>query len=433
MKPNHSHAKQQHIKQPLPHYPHIGQRINRIYYFGTLALLAFYTLAFSTLILLTENFHSERRLSLVAPYHFAHYEQGNQGSKVISPLITIYDDFNDLPIILQDELSEGFEGVNSFQFDEEIPISEYAVYAGKIRSPSGSKIVYAVENTDAVEWNDVTFFFVEAAIFLSGFAALLIVSVFIVRAAKSISSPFIAVAEQLERQSDDEFKPIVVEEVTSQELEKTLSALNNYRQRIHDLMAREKSFTRYVSHELRTPMTVVKGAISILRKDQNERVLKQTSRIDSAVEQMEQLIQTFLLLVRKETSKDSVTHVDQVFVDKLVEDIAAKAEANGTQVVVIFNNPFELAAEPLLLYSAIHNILTNAINSTVNGEVVLRITPQQVVVIDNGVGLNEKVRGYEGFGIGLLLVKDICQKYHWSFELSENYRDRGCIAQLTFS
>ena len=39
------------------------------------------------------------------------------------------------------------------------------------------------------------------------------------------------------------------------------------------------------------------------------------------------------------------------------------------------------------------------------------VSEKMVEIIDNGVGLNEKPRGYEGFGIGLQIVNDICQRY----------------------
>jgi len=52
-------------------------------------------------------------------------------------------------------------------------------------------------------------------------------------------------------------------------------------------------------------------------------------------------------------------------------------------------------------------------------------------VIDTGVGLGEKARGYEGFGIGLLLVHDICNKYNWRFSLQNN-EDAGCCASILF-
>lgn len=417
-------------------YHHISERISRIYYIGGIALLAFYSLVFSSTILLTENYHSERRLEIVAPYHFKHFEQGQQGKITISPLINIYDDIELLPNALQQELPKDFIGVDHFHLDEffrdEADIAEYVIYATNVKTPSGDKKVFAVEKVDAVEWDDLEFFLVEVAIFIAGLTVLLIIAGFIVRATSGISEPFIDLANQLENKAEQDFSHISVDEITSVELAQTLSALNNYRARISELMSREKSFTRYISHELRTPMTVVKGSLSVLRKQEQAQTLKQAARIHEAVEQMEQLTQTFLLLARNETNQHAYVEVDDDFIEKLRESLGQKALANQTTLNFDLQQSFKLNAEPLLLFSAVHNIVSNAINSTVDGEVVVKINSQQITVIDTGVGLNEKARGYEGFGVGLLLVKDISDKYHWQFDLSGNNSGKGCKAKLLF-
>lgn len=416
----------------------ISQKISRVYYIGGIALLILYSLVFNTAVVLTENLQSERRLEVVAPYHFQHYEQGKTGAIKISSIEMIYDDISLLPIPLQRRINEGLEGAESFHLEEDIlDVSEYVVFATQVMTPTGEKTVYAVETPDAVEWDDLKFFVVEVAVFVLGFAVLLVIAGFIVRAASKISEPFIQLANRLESITESDFEHIEMENITSIELAQTLASLNNYRSRIRELLAREKSFTRYVSHELRTPMTVVKGALSILRKQDNEQALKQANRIHDAIEQMEQLTQTFLLLARNEDAKPQCgtvqVSVDQEFVEKLRSDINAKAEMNQTKVSFDLGEEFILPAESLLLYSAIHNILLNAVNSTLQGQVRVNISEQGVEVVDSGVGLKEKARGYEGFGIGLLLVKDICDKYSWQFELADNEDTNGCRAVIRFT
>lgn len=411
----------------------ISQMISRVYYIGGLALLVLYSLVFNTAVVLTENLQSERRLEIVAPYHFKHFEQGQTGAIKISSIETIYDDIKLLPIPVQRRIHDGLDGAESFHLEDHLAISEYVVFAKQVMTPQGEKTVYAVETPDAVEWDDLKFLAVEIAVFTLGFVVLLVIAGFIVRAASKISEPFIQLANRLENISESDFEHIEMDNITSIEMAQTLASLNNYRTRIRELLAREKSFTRYVSHELRTPMTVVKGALSILRKQDNEQALKQANRIHQAIEQMEQLTQTFLLLARNEAASNKQVDVNQGFINRLKADIEMKAKANQTQVHFVLERDFTLFAEPLLLYSAVHNLLNNAVNSTLQGEVTVNINASRVEVLDNGVGLEETARGYEGFGVGLLLVGDICQKYHWSFSLTEREQSSGCCAKVDFN
>lgn len=418
----------------------ISQRISRVYYLGALALLVIYSSVFSSIILFTENLNNERRLALVAPHHFQQYQKGKEGMIVISPIVNLYDDIKQMPEVLQRRISAEFRGVASFQFEQSgyffednEEVFEYVVFAQQVMTPTGSRVVYAVEITDAIEWGDIEFLVIEAVIFVLGFAVLFVIAVFIIRAASKVSQPFVQLAQTLEQSEGDDFQHIELDKITSVELAQTLDALNNYRSRIQGLLAREKSFTRYVSHELRTPMTVVKGALSILRKQNDPQALKQATRIQQAIEQMEQLTQTFLLLARNQDNPDIKVTINEDFIEQLHQALAIKADANQTRIKLLLEQDFALNAEPLLLYSAVHNIALNAINSTHNGEVELSFNSDRVVVIDNGVGLNEKARGYEGFGVGLLLVKDICQKYGWQFQLSANHHHKGCIAKISFN
>ena len=396
---------------------------------GAILLLLMYVAIVGTIIHITENNNNEQRLALVAPFHFELFNQGVTGSVKVSPLLDIYDDFSLLPESLQRRLSKDFQGIVSLQFEDD---SEFVIYAQQLETPNGMKMAYAVENPSMVEWDDVDFIMFELGLFSMGMLALLVLGAFVRRESNRISTPFVQLANQLERTNDNEFQKLEIDNITSIELEQTMAALNNYRNRISDLINREKSFTRYVSHELRTPMTVVKGSLSVLRKQANPLLEKQINRIHQAVSQMEELTETFLLLARSERRENESCLIDKSFIGGLITNVEPKLAANNTKLDIKFTKPFMLSAEPQLVFAACQNILNNAINSAVDGNVELCISENNISVVDNGVGLNSESRGYEGFGIGLLLVKDICHKYGWQFSLIDNESSVGCTAQICF-
>jgi signal transduction histidine kinase len=178
-------------------------------------------------------------------------------------------------------------------------------------------------------------------------------------------------------------------------------------------------------------MTVIKGTLSILNRQNNQMIEKQTLRIKQAVIDMEQLTNTFLLLARNDEQLATPFTVDEAYITLQMSDVEHLLRANNTQFNLQLQQPINMIAEPVLFNVLIKNLLINAINCTFEGRVSLFIDNSQLNVIDSGIGLDNKPRGYEGFGIGLIIVKDICEKYNWQFELNNNVT-QGCTASVKF-
>jgi signal transduction histidine kinase len=406
----------------------ISSKIIQVYLLGAMVLLAFYGAIFYHTILYTENQNSERRLELISPYHFKLFSQGSEGKLQIDPMLTIFDQYDLLPPSIKRRLDPKWQGSVSFHFEDD---SEYSVFAKQAMTQNGLTIVYALEDIDAVEWDDTEFAIFQTIIFSLGLLIFIIAALFIVKMANRISTPFSNLADKLESNDNAIYTPLTVEGELSLELVQMLTSINSYRRRIHQAFLREQAFTRYVSHELRTPMTVIRGSVSLLRRLNDEKVLKQSNRIDNAVMEMEQLVHTFLLMARNEESENVIVDITDETLKTITSDFEATIKANQVSFNQILQCDFSIKAQPLLFSALIKNLLKNAINCSVEGKVDLFISPQRIDVIDNGVGLDSKPRGYEGFGIGLNIVRDICEKYQWEFILKNNLGD-GCTASVIF-
>jgi signal transduction histidine kinase len=406
----------------------MSSKIIEVYLLGAIVLLAFYGAIFYHTIQYTENRTSERRLALVAPHHFKLFSQGFDGEIQIDPMLKIYDKYDLLPPLIMRRLDKHWQGSISFHFEDD---SEYNVFAQQVLTAKGLTIVYALEDVDAIEWDDTKFAIFQIVIFGFGLLIYIIAALFIIKMAKRISTPFSNLADKLESSHNEEYAPLSIDGELSLELVQMLTSINSYRSRIRDAFMREQAFTRYVSHELRTPMTVIRGGVSILRRLDDEKVQKQSSRIDNAIIEMEQLVHTFLLMARNEDTDSINVDISDDFIQQIVQDFESTIKANQ----VIFHQElqcdFSLAVQPLLFAAVIKNLLKNAINCSIEGNVSLFISPQRIDVIDNGVGLEAQPRGYEGFGIGLNIVRDICEKYQWQFSIKNNQGD-GCTASVIF-
>ncbi len=407
----------------------MSSKIIRVYLLGAMVLLVFYGAIFYHTVLYTENQSSERRLALISPYHFKLFSQGVDGEIQIDPMLKIYDQYEILPPSIKRRLDKNWQGSISFHFEDD---SEYSVFAQQVLTKKGLAIAYALEDVDAIEWDDTEFAIFQTVIFGLGLLIYIIAALFIIKMAKRISTPFSNLANKLERHDNEKYTPLSIDGELSLELMQMLTSINSYRSRIREAFMREQAFTRYVSHELRTPMTVIRGGISILRRLDDEKVQRQSSRIDNAIIEMEQLVHTFLLMARNEESNSIKVDISDDFIQKIVQDFEPTIKANQ----VIFHQElqcdFSLAVQPLLFAAVIKNLLKNAINCSVEGNVSLFISPQRIDVIDNGVGLDAQPRGYEGFGIGLNIVRDICEKYQWQFNIKNNHGD-GCTASVIFN
>ena len=406
----------------------MSSKIIRVYLLGAMVLLVFYGAIFNNTILYTENKSSERRLALISPYHFKLFSQGFSGEIQIDPMLKIYDQYDILPSSIKRRIDKTWQGSIIFHFEDD---HEYSVFAKQAMTKRGLTIVYALEDIDAIEWNDTEFAIFQTAIFGFGLLIYIIAALFIIKMAKRISKPFSSLADKLESNDNEEYAPLSVDGELSQELVQMLTSINSYRSRIREAFIREQAFTRYVSHEFRTPMTVIRGGISILRRLDDEKVQKQSSRIDNAIIEMEQLVHTFLLMARNEESNSINVDISEDYIQKIVQDFESTIKANHVTFHQELQCDFSLAVQPLLFSAVIKNLLKNAINCSVEGNVSLFISPQRIDVIDNGVGLDAQPRGYEGFGIGLNIVRDICEKYHWQFNIKNNQGD-GCTASVIF-
>ena len=79
-------------------------------------------------------------------------------------------------------------------------------------------------------------------------------------------------------------------------------ALDDYAERLTEVVQRDREFNADVSHELRTPLAVIRGAVELLltRPELDERTRTRLARIQRAEQQCTDLISALLLLSRNE-------------------------------------------------------------------------------------------------------------------------------------
>ncbi|GAB6195979.1 sensor histidine kinase [Lysobacter xanthus] len=262
--------------------------------------------------------------------------------------------------------------------------------------------------------------------------------------AARVMSPVLELARRLKR-SHTGLTEALANDFADDEVGQLASALDDYSARLTYVVQRDREFNADVSHELRTPLAVIRGAIELLlaRPDTDEKTRNRLMRIQRAEQQCTDLISALLLLSRNERGQGT-TDVVRV-IDQTLD--AHRAQLGGKPVVLRREDGRGLVvdAPEAAVTVALNNLIGNAVKYTAEGEVLVRVHPRSVEVIDSGPGLSPEdaarlfERGYrgthaghsQGGGIGLSIVRRLCELYGWEVQVKPGV-ERGVVATLTF-
>lgn len=218
------------------------------------------------------------------------------------------------------------------------------------------------------------------------------------------------------------------------EVVQLVEAFNDYHARMAQMIEREKEFTSNVSHELRTPLTAIKTSCELLDQDQamGTKSRSRLRQIDRAADNMIDLVNALLLLAREESSAD----VGPVRLASAIEDaldpFAVVLTGKGVATRIDIDSRLRVEANRPALAIVLANLIDNAVRYTDSGHVRFTYADGWLQIEDTGCGIppdavprvyerfyqaNPPLPGRHGFGIGLSIVRKICDRYHWSIRL----------------
>lgn len=229
------------------------------------------------------------------------------------------------------------------------------------------------------------------------------------------------------------------------EIGKLARVFGGYLLRMRAFMERERAFTSDVSHELRTPLAVVQGAIELLEDDThlNNRQQERIARIGRATRQMIDLTTALLMMARERNLNEPVEQDCDVW--EVVRDaVEIHRYLINPKTTVEFDGRSHprIEAERTLLSIVVANLIRNAFSYTESGKVLIMLAENCLTVVDTGPGIHEaeigkvfqrhfKGSSSTGAGIGLSLVKRICDRYGWETVI-ESSTGQGTTARLFF-
>nr|WP_251044539.1 MULTISPECIES: HAMP domain-containing sensor histidine kinase [unclassified Lysobacter] len=265
-------------------------------------------------------------------------------------------------------------------------------------------------------------------------------------AASRVMSPVSELALRIKRSGRSAQAEALAAHFPDDEVGQLAEALDDYAERLTNVVQRDREFNADVSHELRTPLAVIKGAVELLlsRPNLEDKTRNRLLRIERAEQQCTDLISALLLLSRSERGHGATD------IAKLSEQLleAHRAQLGGKALALSVEGARGLVvdAPEAAVAVALGNLIGNAVKYTTEGEVVVRLHDHSVEVIDSGPGLSAEdaaklfERGYrgthaghsQGGGIGLSIVRRLCELYGWDVRVKPG-ETRGVVATLTFS
>lgn len=225
--------------------------------------------------------------------------------------------------------------------------------------------------------------------------------------------------------------------------------LQHYHEQLQHLLLREKEFASNVSHELRTPVTSISMAAEVLasKSDLSDIEYARIQRIQRAVGEMSELIETFLILAQINDEKAQYPYVCEMgaIVRKVIEQQRVWLGNKPVKVSVDEKGSLAVKAHPGILSVLVANLVRNAFRYTDSGMITVSLTSNQLIVSDTGVGMDMPTQALifkdyvkidsgdmKRVALGLRIVQRICERYDWKVTF-ESKKGQGSQFTVTFT
>jgi len=257
---------------------------------------------------------------------------------------------------------------------------------------------------------------------------------------RRLVEPVTALAERLTQIDPGERHVRIGAQFAGNELEPIARSVDMFMERLDGFVEREQSFTATASHELRTPLAVMRGAVELLETSAADRpgAAKALARIQRAVREMTEFTDALLALSREQQAAADTTCDVNAVLARIVDDQRSVSPGKRILLEIEGETSLRVAAPESMVAMTIGNLVRNAVQHGTGGDVLCRSHGHELVVTNAGTlptaSLSTAARRFTthpgGHGMGLYLVRRICERYGWNISL-ENGPD-GVTATVGF-
>lgn len=416
----------------------ITTRLTMFFLLFTFLVTILYSLILTTSLHWAEDVMQERRLEVEFQEAIAEFQKNpTQKTFPLNSLTTAYFGRDIVPQKYQSFIPTKKPFLKEFDIDKDIIEGETIyIYGDYFQNANDMQSLILVSHIESLDMTWFNYFSAVALVLLVTTLSYFLFKGILNRMSKSLINPIESLKTQLNTNHLEIGQEFSVPQESAVEFQLLTDKLNEYTKEINALLKREQSFARYASHELRTPLTVIKGSLCLLEKRLTEPFEKrQLASIKNACVQTSNIVDLLLSLVRYEKSRkeEDTFHVTKAHLDTIILKYQDMIKNKSIELKLRIKEDFYINAPLIVFEIVLGNILRNAIQAMQEGTISIDIENNILTVHDEGMGLNtlEQNNTYEGYGLGCMIIEDLCTRYHWKFTL-ENHAEKGCVATVEF-
>ena len=261
-----------------------------------------------------------------------------------------------------------------------------------------------------------------------------------------VVAPITELAHRVAKASPESNSFAIAKGLSNDEIGRLALVFEGYLKRMRAFIDRERAFTADVSHELRTPLAIVLGVVELMEEDTRlfDKQTERVARIGRATRGMIDMTSALLLMAREASADEPVIQkCDVCDIVAHVIEMHRHLLGEHTNINLACLSHPHIEAERTLFGIVVANLVRNAFSHTPSGSVTITVEDNCLTVTDTGTGIHSeeigkvfqrhfKGSGSTGSGIGLSLVKRICDRYGWETIIAST-EGKGTSAQLVFA
>ena len=379
----------------------VGMTLGLSVVFAGLALLLLYI---TEDLLFAHQLREERdHLMSVPPQERVDWRPRNRN-------MSIYWSISELPEAVKAEVGEA-DGIYE-EFDGD---SAQFVLRGSVVDPTATFIiVYDVTDLLVVRQSRSLYL----RIFLMSLAVVIIIALALaIRLSRKTLQPLRRLTVRL--REGDELPDGFSEEFRGDEVGVLAETLETSLARLRSSTQREFEFNRGVSHELRTPIQVAKNALEIIEGSRDRECAasqRAFARLRRAVAEMEDVAAAFLWMATGRTIDGEQACAQEVA--RAVASIHQQLLVDRDIRVSINPEDLSYAVPKPVLAIILGNLVRNAAQHSTTGSIACTLSTHSITVSNTADSDTESAK--QGFGVGLEIVRRICDHVGWELDLIEH-------------